>query len=98
MQNRQNRRTELLKPELKVRFSLEPVGTGTECIIKIRTGTEEFWNRPSTNAQTTSKTYDNPKRYHQRECDFTHSGRDRRSKSKVISNYEQKGVLVPINV
>ena len=49
-------------------------------------------------AQTTSKTYDNPKRYHQRECDFTHSGRDRRSKSKVISNYEQKGVLVPINV
>ena len=49
-------------------------------------------------AQTTSKTYDNTKRYHQRECDFTHSGRDRRSKSKVISNYEQKGVLVPINV
>ena len=49
-------------------------------------------------AQTTSETYDNTKRYHQRECDFTHSGRDTRSKSKVISNYEQKGVLVPINV
>ena len=25
----------------------EPVGTGTEYFLKLRTGTEEFWNRPS---------------------------------------------------
>ena len=49
MQNRQNRRTELSKPEPIVRLSVEPIGTGTEVKLKIRTGTEEFWNRPSTN-------------------------------------------------
>ena len=38
-----------LKPEPKVIILVKPVGTGTECVLKIRTGTEEFWNRPSTN-------------------------------------------------
>ena len=37
-----------LKPEPKVIFLAKPVGTRTECVLKIRTGTEEFWNRPIT--------------------------------------------------
>ena len=38
----------LLKPEPKFRIQVKPVGTGTEYVLKIRTGTEEFGNRPST--------------------------------------------------
>ena len=37
-----------LEPEPKVVLLIEPYETGTECILKIKTGTEEFWNRPST--------------------------------------------------
>ena len=36
-----------LKPEPKAGLLVEPVRTGTEIVLKIRTGTEEFWNRPS---------------------------------------------------
>ena len=40
-----------LKPELKAGLLVELVRTGTEIVLKIRTGTEEFWNRPSSNIQ-----------------------------------------------
>ena len=38
----------LLKLEPIIRIQVKPVGTGTEYVLKIRTGTEEFRNRPST--------------------------------------------------
>ena len=39
------------KPEPYDRNLLEPIETGTESCLKFRTGTEEFWNRPSTNVE-----------------------------------------------
>ena len=41
-----------LEPVTKFTFAMEPVRTGTECCLKFRTGTGEFWNRPSSNVHT----------------------------------------------
>ena len=37
-----------LEPDLKAFILLESIETETECFLKLRTGTEEFWNRTST--------------------------------------------------
>ena len=41
-----------LKPEPTAGLLVEPVRTGTESVLKIRTETEEFWNRSSSNIQS----------------------------------------------
>ena len=49
-QNIKTARTEepdCVEPKPKVQFQVEPIRTGTECCLKFRTGTVEFWNRPS---------------------------------------------------
>ena len=37
-----------LEPDSKAFILLESIETETECFFKLRTGTEEFWNRTST--------------------------------------------------
>ena len=37
-----------LEPDPKAFILLESIETETECFLKLRTGTEEFWNRTST--------------------------------------------------
>ena len=37
-----------LEPDSKAFILLESKETETECFLKLRTGTEEFWNRTST--------------------------------------------------
>ena len=44
-----------LEPDSKAFILLESIETETECFLKLRTGTEEFWNRTSTNLSSLSR-------------------------------------------